>query len=265
MQNLITRGISGTVYAIIFISAILYREASYVALISVFAAICLYEFNKLIAFKNNIPYAVLPLVIFTTKYFANEISILFLLFYTILCSVKLLVFLPKTKSVKTNSFIKKLNLTVSYIILPFTFLILLPNYKGNYTPLIMIFIIVLIWTNDSFAFILGKNFGKRKLLETVSPKKTIEGFLGGLLCSVLAGVLIGYFSPLLSIEHWIVIAILVSVLGSFGDLVESKFKRTAKVKDSGTIMPGHGGLLDRLDSLYFIAPFVYLYIHILIR
>ncbi len=265
MQNLITRGISGTVYAIIFISAILYREESYVALISVFAAICLYEFKKLIAFKNAIPFLLLPLVIFTTKYLANEISILILLLYTILCSFKLLLLLPQTKSVKIDSFLKKLNLAISYIVLPFTFLILLPNYKGNYTPLIIIYVIILIWTNDSFAFIIGKNFGKRKLLEAVSPKKTIEGFIGGLLCSILTGVLIGYFSTLFHMRHWIIIAILVSVLGSFGDLVESKFKRTAKVKDSGTIMPGHGGLLDRLDSLYFIAPFVYLYIHFLIR
>lgn len=265
MQNLITRGISGMVYAIVFISAILYREESYIALISIFAAVCLYEFNKLIAFKNGTPFLLLPVVIYTIKYLANENSILIVLLYTILCSVKLLFFLPQTKSVKADSFLKKLNLAISYILLPFSFLILLPNYKGTYTPLIMIYIIILIWTNDSFAFIIGKNFGKTKLMEAVSPKKTIEGFIGGVLCSVFTAIILANYSSLFDMKHWIIIAILVSILGSLGDLIESKFKRQAKVKDSGTIMPGHGGLLDRLDSLYFIAPFVYLYIHFLIR
>lgn len=119
----------------------------------------------------------------------------------------------------------------------------------------------MIWTNDSFAFIVGKNFGKHKLFESVSPKKTIEGFIGGMFFAVIVGVLIGNYSNSFSILNWITIAIIVAVIGSLGDLVESKFKRQANVKDSGKIMPGHGGLLDRLDSLFFLAPFVYLYIH----
>ena len=120
---------------------------------------------------------------------------------------------------------------------------------------------LLIWTNDSFAFLVGKNFGKHKLFEKVSPKKTIEGFIGGLVFSIIVGVIIGQYSGIFSISSWIIIAIIVAVFGSLGDLVESKFKRQANIKDSGTIMPGHGGLLDRLDSLFFLAPFVYLYIH----
>ena len=111
---------------------------------------------------------------------------------------------------------------------------------------------------------MGKNFGKHKLLEKISPKKTIEGFVGGLFFAVLAGVIIGYTSNNLSILNWVIIAVIVSVFGTLGDLVESKFKRQAGVKDSGTIMPGHGGLLDRLDSLFFLAPFVYLYIHFIL-
>ena len=98
----------------------------------------------------------------------------------------------------------------------------------------------------------------------MSPKKTIEGFIGGLLFAVLAGFLIGYYSNYFSILNWMIIAIIVAVFGTLGDLVESKFKRQANVKDSGTIMPGHGGLLDRLDSLFFLAPFVYLYVHYII-
>mgnify|MGYP003387074849 FL=1 len=123
---------------------------------------------------------------------------------------------------------------------------------------------ILIWINDSFAYLVGKNFGRRKLFESVSPKKTIEGFLGGLSFSIGTGYLISHYVQDYSTQNWIIIAMIVSVIGTIGDLVESKFKRQANIKDSGNIMPGHGGILDRLDSLLFVAPFVYLYINFII-
>ena len=98
---------------------------------------------------------------------------------------------------------------------------------------------------------------------SVSPKKTIEGFIGGIVFTMIAAVVISYYSDLLSRVHWIILSIIVSVMGTLGDLIESKFKREANIKDSGNIMPGHGGMLDRLDSLIFIAPFVYLYLYFL--
>jgi len=128
----------------------------------------------------------------------------------------------------------------------------------------MISILSIIWVNDSFAFLIGKNFGKHKLFPSVSPKKTIEGFFGGLVFSLLAALFISKFNLDFSMLNWLIIAVLVSSLGTTGDLVESKFKRQAGLKDSGNIMPGHGGILDRLDSLLFAAPFVYLYINYII-
>jgi phosphatidate cytidylyltransferase len=128
----------------------------------------------------------------------------------------------------------------------------------------MICILSIIWVNDSFAFLVGKNFGKNKLFPSVSPKKTIEGFLGGLIFSLIAAIIISKFNLDFSMLNWMVIGVIVSVIGTIGDLVESKFKRQAKIKDSGNIMPGHGGILDRLDSLLFAAPFVYLYINFII-
>lgn len=95
-------------------------------------------------------------------------------------------------------------------------------------------------------------------------KKTIEGFFGGLIFSIATGYLISIYVTNYSLINWIVIAVIVSVIGTIGDLVESKFKRQANIKDSGTIMPGHGGILDRFDSLLFVAPFVYLYINFII-
>ena len=124
--------------------------------------------------------------------------------------------------------------------------------------------VILIWVNDSFAFFVGKNFGRRKLFESVSPKKTFEGFFGGILFSLITAFILSFFCDYLSLVNLIIISLIASILGTTGDLVESKFKRQVNTKDSGNIMPGHGGILDRLDSLLFVAPFVYLYIHYII-
>ena len=104
----------------------------------------------------------------------------------------------------------------------------------------------------------------KKLFESVSPKKTLEGFFGGIIFTLITAFILSYFDNYFSLNQLIVISLMTSVLGTIGDLVESKFKRQAKIKDSGTLIPGHGGLLDRLDSLLFVAPFVYLYINFII-
>jgi phosphatidate cytidylyltransferase len=261
MRNLITRSISGLVYAIIFISAILFSAESYIALISIFSAICVFEFSRILNLKNSIPYLLLAGVIVLSIIAVPSYIDSFLIAFSFIGLLGLLYYLISTKPIKTATISQKIILHITYLILPFYYLIKLPFIENDYHPNIIIFIILMIWTNDSFAFFVGKNFGKHKLFESVSPKKTIEGFIGGLLFAVIAGFLIGKYSTYFSISNWIIIAVIVAVFGSLGDLVESKFKRQAKVKDSGTIMPGHGGLLDRLDSLFFLAPFVYLYIH----
>ena len=97
----------------------------------------------------------------------------------------------------------------------------------------------------------------------MSPKKTVEGFLGGLFFACIASYFIAYFSYTFKFTYWLILAIIISVFGTIGDLIESKFKRQAGVKDSGVIMPGHGGLLDRLDSIIFSAPFIYLFLRLL--
>ncbi|MEZ4859269.1 MAG: phosphatidate cytidylyltransferase [Flavobacteriaceae bacterium] len=138
----------------------------------------------------------------------------------------------------------------------------MPLRKGIFLPEIIVGIFILIWVNDSFAYLIGKNFGKRKLLERISPKKTIEGFWGGFFTTLLASYFIFKYVNHLSFPIWISFGIMVSVLGTFGDLIQSKFKRQAGVKDSGTLMPGHGGIYDRLDSVLFVSPFIYSFLEI---
>ncbi|WP_428742374.1 phosphatidate cytidylyltransferase [Tenacibaculum sp.] len=260
MSNLLTRTLSALVYAILFISAILFSAETYIGLLAIFATVCIWELSKLLQFKNIIPYILLACVVYMSVQTTINYNP-FLLGATLVGLSILLYLLISTKPIKTETFSQKVFLQIIYLILPFYFLMNLPFINNNYYPNIIIYIILIIWTNDSFAFLVGKNFGKRKLFETVSPKKTIEGFIGGLVFSIIAGFIIGQYSENFSTLNWVIISIIVAIFGSLGDLVESKFKRQANIKDSGTIMPGHGGLLDRLDSLFFLAPFVYLYIH----
>jgi phosphatidate cytidylyltransferase len=119
------------------------------------------------------------------------------------------------------------------------------------------------WTNDTFAYLIGKQFGKNKLYEKISPKKTIEGFIGGLLFSLVAGSIISFIMGNdLSTFQWLILSLIIAILGSVGDLVQSQFKRQVNIKDSGSILPGHGGIYDRLDSIIFVAPFVYLFLYL---
>lgn len=261
MSNFLTRSISALVYAALFITCILYSSETYIGLLTFFAAVCIWEFSKIVQLKSFVPYILLAYIIYISIQIVPFKYIHFLTGATLVGLFILIYLLISKKPINTNTYSQKVFLQMLYIILPFYFLIQLPFIDNQYQPYIIIYCILLIWTNDSFAYLVGKNLGKRKLFETVSPKKTIEGFLGGMLFAIILGGLIGYFSTLFTILNWIIIAVIVAVFGTLGDLVESKFKRQAGVKDSGTIMPGHGGLLDRLDSLFFLAPFVYLYIH----
>ena len=264
MNNFSTRVLSAIVYAAIFIFAIVYSPNTYIGLITFFGSVCLWEFSKIIKL-NNVLLSIISLVALISLNYLNILDtnkIIYLLIFCLLHSVYLIIDLYR-KNFNKQTYILKAFTTVSYLVLPFFFLAFLPFLNNQYEPQLIIYIIIIIWTNDSFAYLVGKNFGKAKLFERISPKKTIEGFIGGFLFAVFAGFLIGRYSEILTTVSWLIIAVLTSVLGTFGDLVESKFKRQANIKDSGTIMPGHGGLLDRLDSLFFLAPFVYLYIHYL--
>lgn len=265
MRTLLKRSTSGLIYALLFIGAILYSKETYIILISVFGMVCLWEFLKLLSLKNIGPYIFFSSLVFLL-FSSHKIPMLkqVLLIISLSTSIQLLFYLFLKKKKYPSSFFEKLDLSIRYTVLSFIFLMLIPFENGEYQKSIVLLMVFLVWTNDSFAYLIGKNFGKKKLFESVSPKKTVEGFIAGVFFTIIVCVIASNHFDILSTKQAVIFALIVSIFGSLGDLVESKFKRQANTKDSGSIMPGHGGLLDRLDSLMFIAPFVYLYIHYLI-
>ena len=139
----------------------------------------------------------------------------------------------------------------------------------NYSPYILLTIFVLMWLNDTGAYLVGCSIGRHKLIERVSPKKTWEGFFGGLIFSMAVSLLIFYFiKPFEGMEHidmnlifWLSVGAIVSIIGTWGDLIESMIKRDLQIKDSGNLIPGHGGILDRIDSILFVLPAILLFLH----
>ncbi len=130
------------------------------------------------------------------------------------------------------------------------------RYQSLLLPLALI---LFIWMNDTLAYLTGSFFGKTPLFPAISPKKTLEGTIGGALFTMVFAFIWGNYTNFFPVAHWIVLGLIASVVGTAGDLVESKLKRLANVKDSGAIMPGHGGALDRFDSLLLSAPFAFLF------
>ncbi|MCX6333990.1 MAG: phosphatidate cytidylyltransferase [Bacteroidia bacterium] len=137
---------------------------------------------------------------------------------------------------------------------------ILPHGEMVFSPGIIIGFFVLLWVNDSGAYLIGTAFGRHRLLERISPKKSWEGFFGGMIFSALVAWLLSGWLGVVDAGKWIIISLIISVAGTYGDLIESMLKRSMGVKDSGDIMPGHGGFLDRFDSTLISFPLVFLFI-----
>lgn len=268
MKELSTRVVSGVIYISLLILSI-YWQYMLVVLFLVFGLICMAEFKKLIQLKSKAPYVVFVLMYsgFTAWSLIPELNAGFNEAIKILQVITIFVQLFLIKDLFSEKTIplfesKRFILTTFYLTSAFIFLILIANHNKQFTPLLLLGVFILIWVNDTGAYLVGKNFGKQKLFPSISPKKTVEGFLGGLFFACIASYFIATFTGTLDFTNWLILSIIASVCGTLGDLIESKFKRQAGVKDSGIIMPGHGGLLDRLDSIIFAAPFFYLFLRL---
>ena len=271
MNETLKRAISGIIYVVLLIFSITYSVESFFVLFGLFLVIAVYEFCQLVQLNKILPILFAVITYGSVTYLESQkipLSKSFdytLLITTLAISIRCIYFLFDDKQYKVEPLWKYLFL-LGYIILPFIIITKIPFGINGYNHKIIIGIFILIWTNDTFAYIVGKSIGKHKLYEKISPKKTIEGFLGGIVFAIIASYLLStYYIEGKEITQyiWFGFALIVGIFGTIGDLIESKFKRIANVKDSGNIMPGHGGILDRLDSVIFVAPFIFLFYQLL--
>ncbi|MAE07498.1 MAG: phosphatidate cytidylyltransferase [Bacteroidetes bacterium] len=260
-------------FLITVIGSILLDPLAFLLVFSVFNFIGLKEFLKLANLSNtNTTYGRSP------EYYIFGMLIYFIIGlaglgyidirYSAIIFVILFIQIAVELFRKNNPHWKNIALMLTgyiYISLPFGLMNSLFYSGAIHEPRsgILIGMFVLVWTSDIFAYLIGSMFGKHKLMERISPKKTWEGSIGGLMFAFVAAYILSLFVHQLNIVEWMVLALIIVVSGTLGDLAESLLKRNAVVKDSGTIFPGHGGVLDRFDAVIFATPMVFIFINFL--
>ncbi|MDV7140938.1 phosphatidate cytidylyltransferase [Maribacter sp. TH_r10] len=262
MKEVLRRALSGAVYIILLLSAVFLSSDAFDFLFMAFGLVCLYEYKRLVHLKGYHIFIAYLALWWAFIYLVHDKWLInILMFLTISTNIALLFFLFSKKK-RPFKFHHKFIIGLFYIGGGCIFLTMIPYKNNDFAKLLIMGIFILIWVNDSFAYVVGSTIGRTKLFPAVSPKKTIEGTLGGLVFTLIAAYFLGRYEPIIDPVQWMILAAIIVIFGTLGDLIESKFKRNAGVKDSGAIIPGHGGLLDRLDSMVFAAPFAYLTLNI---
>jgi phosphatidate cytidylyltransferase len=278
-QTFKTRALTAILFVVIMAIGLLWSRWSFFILFSVIHFGCWIEYQKLVTLFNKDyskinffhRYGVMIAGFALLMFFSNgELSVgnIFLNEAGFWLGLALIILFPLVQLIAArNFFLKNIGysfLGLLYISLSLALLINMRNrwveedYQLSLT--VPLLVIITLWINDTMAYIVGSFIGKHPL-SSISPKKTWEGTIGGIILSMAVISLLAYATGRISITHAAVIAALASMAGTYGDLFESKLKRMAGVKDSGTIMPGHGGFLDRFDSLLFASTVVWFYIY----
>ncbi len=261
-SNLIQRIVAALIGAPLIVFLTVYSSVSFWLLFMLIAILTQYEFYKLLGLNGNFPLKIYGTfcgaVITSLTFFVESNQVNFSFYYIIVPLLTFTFFIKLYKKADAKPF-ENLGYTflgVIYVALPMALLIEVVLENGKFTPLLAIGILIILWVNDSGAYFTGSFFGKRKLFERISPKKTWEGFFGGAIFALIAAFIFARTSGTLDIFQWLIIAAIIVVTGTLGDLVESLFKRSIAIKDSGSIIPGHGGFLDRFDGLLLSMPFI---------
>ncbi len=267
LSNLQQRIIAGIVGGAIVVNAIYWTEWGYFAL---FFGICLLanlEFYDLLIADKKKPNKLFGTVIGMSIYtlvFLIERKILPSKCYLTLFPLCAFIFIYELYNSKKKPFnnVAYTILGVLYVSIPFSVMHIATFSGGVYSWQICLGCLFLLWASDSGAYFSGKTFGRHKLFLRVSPGKTWEGSIGGGIISVAVSVLLSFYFKELQMWQWVSLSIIIVVAGSYGDLVESAFKRSLKIKDSGSAIPGHGGFLDRFDGWLLSAPFIATFLEI---
>jgi phosphatidate cytidylyltransferase len=268
LSNLQQRVLTALPAMAIIIPSLRYSEWAYFAIFFVICMFALLEFYKLLGLDGNAPlkyYGTFVGLFLYTLTFLIEHHLVDFRFYFLISPLASCVFfikLYKKGELKPFTNIAFTFLGVIYVALPFSLLHVFVLRDGVYSYQILLGCLFLLWASDTGAYFAGVRFGKTKLFERVSPKKSWEGSLGGAFAALLIAFGLSYFFTDLVFWQWEVIAIIIVVAGTYGDLVESLFKRSIAIKDSGASLPGHGGFLDRFDGLLLSAPFIATFLNI---
>jgi phosphatidate cytidylyltransferase len=266
MNNLTQRILTGIIGASLVIGAIVFSEISFLALLLLITILGLLEFYRLVEGADIQPDKVLGIASGVLLFLPIVLSHLFGLGYSTMALLLVLpyvVFIKElyTKSKQPFTNIAYTFLGIIYIAAPL-FMFYMMSYAGHeetYQPRIILGYLFLLWASDTGAYFAGRSLGKHKLFERHSPKKTWEGSIGGTLLAIIVAFVLSKYFTILPLTDWLVMAVLIVVTGTLGDLVESMFKRSIAIKDSGQLLPGHGGILDRFDGLFISVPFVFIY------
>ena len=272
VKDLITRAGAGMVYRLVILLGVLGGRFSFLAVFGSILGVALFEFYRMV--EKDTSHAISKIfnitlggLIFLSVFLYLEQINRFSLSVMIL--VYLLVLIASAIFIRRNDILHGIIYSVFgqlYITMPLSLLMLISYSCQDITassgeewiPILALF--VFIWVNDTAAYFIGSLIGKHKLIEHISPKKSVEGFVAGILFTMLASLIFARLFPEFSILFWIGFAAVVSLFGTLGDLFESLIKRTCTVKDTGQLIPGHGGILDRIDSLLVAVPAAYLYL-----
>jgi phosphatidate cytidylyltransferase len=268
MKNIVQRTITGSIYVIFILLAILIDPLGLKILVIILNFIALTEFNRIILKFDIIP--VPGWIILNTIATSAELVLIHIgkfqqfgiipLITFILCILIISLYQKKGNPVHAAASIFYGSL---FITLPLVILNLIHTITVREAIPYTLAIFIFIWVNDTFAYLGGISFGRHKLFEKISPKKSWEGFFTGLIAVIPAALLMNRFYPAAGLINWTLIAMLTAVASVFGDFNESLLKRNADIKDSGNLLPGHGGILDRIDSLLFASPVIYIYLLII--
>ena len=273
-SNFLQRAITGVIFVAVLVGCILGGPISFTILFALISALTINEFgnivNRMEHTRMNKPISILAgLFLFLCFGYigvvpgGNEIFIpyLFLILYLFISE------LYKKQSNPLNNWAYAM-MSQIYIALSFALLNVLAYHSSatesvsQYNPILPLSIFIFNWVNDTGAYCTGMLFGKHRLFERISPKKSWEGSIGGAVFSIIAAIVLAHFFTFLSTGVWIGLGLTVVVFGTWGDLTESLMKRTLGIKDSGNILPGHGGMLDRFDSTLMAVPAAVVYLYL---
>ena len=262
-SNLGQRAITSVVGAGVILTALVYSDWTYFLIFALILGASQMEFYKLSGLDGMLPLksfgTMLGLLIFALTFMVEKERLPHEYLYLIFPLVSLTFFIKLYKKTDKKPFtgVAYTYLGIFYVAVPFSLLNLAVfSVDAVYHYEILVGCILILWASDTVAYFAGTRFGKTKLFERVSPKKSWEGFIGGAFSALIVAFVISNYFLVLEDWKWLVIAGIIIIAGTYGDLIESLFKRSIEIKDSGSVLPGHGGFMDRFDGLLLSAPFI---------